>query len=126
MSKHKLILDFDMDCIQSRQLGAVKMIGASENHSSVCVSTEEDSHDPITDDNELEEGCTIPMYTKTTTYEVPPCSDIYSEIVSHYQKIFSSIPGTTQASTHRIPLVDKIPVRSPARRAGFTIRLSRL
>ena len=108
-----------MDCIQSRQLGTVKMVRASEDHSSVCVSTEENPHDPsvctTTDDNELEEGCTIPMYTKTTTYKVPPCSENYSDIISHYHKLFSSIPGITQASTHRIPLVDKIPVRSPAR-----------
>ena len=80
------------------------MVGASETPSSVCVSTEEDPHHPIvcttTDDNELEEGCTIPMYAKTTTYEVP--------IISHYQKLFSSFPGITQASTHRIPLVAKL------------------
>ena len=44
MSKHNLILDFNMDCIQSRQLGTVKMVGESEDHSSVCVSTEEDPH----------------------------------------------------------------------------------
>ena len=107
VSKHNLILDFN----QSRQLGTVKMVGASENHSSVCVSTEEDPHDPIvcttTDDNELEEGCTIPMYAKTTTHKVPPSSENYSDIISHYQKLFSSIPGITQASTHRIPLVHK-------------------
>ena len=108
-----------MNCIQSRQLGTVKIVGASENYSSVCVPTEEDPHDPIvcttTDDSELEESCTIPMYTKTTTYKLPPCSKNYSDIISHYRKLFSSIPGTTQTSTYRIPLVDKIPVRSPAR-----------
>ena len=93
------------------------MVGASENYNWVCVPTEEEPHDPIvcttTDDSELEESCRIPMYTKTTTYKLPPCPENYSDIISHYQKLFSSIPGTTQTSTHRFPLVDKIPVRSP-------------
>ena len=56
-------------------LTLLRIAHISEDHSSVCLSTEEDPHDPIvcttTDDNELEEGCTIPMYAKTTTYKVP-------------------------------------------------------
>ncbi|KAI6648259.1 hypothetical protein LOD99_12068 [Oopsacas minuta] len=75
--ENKLELDFNKDCIQSHQLSKAKMLGACErDREYVYVSTEEDQGTIIvystTDDDELKEGCMVPMYIKMATYEIPP------------------------------------------------------
>ncbi|KAI6658387.1 Zinc knuckle [Oopsacas minuta] len=45
----------------------------------------------------------------------PPDSVDYCDILSYYMEEFSSIPRTTEVTTHRFPVTGKSPVGSPAR-----------
>ena len=92
MSRHHVLLNFEVNCIQSRQLGTVKMLRArGKEDTSAGILTEENLYSSLvgttTDDNELEEGSTIPKYTKKVTYNMSPCTEDYINILSHYQKL---------------------------------------
>ena len=66
--------------------------------------------------DDIEQECSIPVYSKQPTYTLPKCNPQFTSVIQKYSELFSSVPGKTNTVQHHIPTGTAAPVRVPARR----------
>ena len=93
----------------SNSLCPVHIEGISEFFS---VSTIVDSAD-VEDDWECR--CAVPKYGNNPTYELPVCSEEFTDILETFRDLFNSIPSIAKVEEFRIHTSNNIPVRTPPR-----------
>ena len=126
MQKHGLVLDFTTTPVTvSNQISSIQcqpgvaplvdMAQKVKMKVSAVAALSQSSEEVIDD-------CAVPIFTASTTYEMPNCNDPHlSSLLKEHKDLFRMTPGKTMVTEHYIP-TNGNPVKIPPRRIPANYR----
>ena len=107
LSRHDVCLDFKNKLLFSSSIGQVPTYHKTITNTAIVHGIE-------LENNEAEE-CYLPNFQQVD-YEFPEYLSILEDLILEFKDRFSTLPGRTEISYHRINVGDNKPVRVPPRR----------